>query len=209
MNVLDQTKTIREAVAAFTKPMIDSEPDYNGVDWMPRYTKSPSYLRYLGQFHVQNAVVEFMDWLLETIPQDALVYDVGCVCGYTGLVLAMNGYDVAFHDYEGLGLQFVREFGSAHGLPVTVIPYGMPAPMRDWAIALDVIEHTPNQLGFIRWMTELGRTVVFSFPGTYYVAPFKPQLDRWVDAEAIGWVLERRYDIIKHHVADMRTYWVF
>ena len=209
LNVRDMTGVLRTAVHQFTDGMV--EPKSNGADWMPRYTASPSYLRYLGDFHTQRAVVEFMEWLLGAMPKDATVYDVGCVCGYTGLPLAMRGYDVAFHDYEGLGLQFVRWFTGQHNgaLATSVVPYGQPTQQRDWAIALDVIEHTSNQLGFLRWLKELGRTAVFSFPMATYLPPYNNPLDQWVDGEAILWILERRYNVIEHYVADMRTYVVY
>ena len=209
MDVREVIYALRCEVDKFTASITD-EPDCNERDWMPRYTRSPGYLRYLGAFHSQPQVNDFMGWLISAIPQGSTIYDVGCVCGYTGLVLALAGFDVAFHDYEGLGLDFVRWMHESNeDLNISVIPYGQPAPKRDWAIALDVIEHTTNQLGFVRWMADLGRVASFSFPGVAYTPPFEFPLDQWIDAEAILMTISLRYRVTRCNVVDGRTYITF
>ena len=217
MTAADATELLRQLVETFIEGKSDEGAMWKSdVGWHRQYTESPSYLRYLGDFHHQNAVVEFMDWLLANIEPSATVWDVGCVNGYTGLVLALHGYDVAFHDYEGIGLDFIRWVEpilgdiNGNGVKISITPYTTDAVLkRDWAIALDVIEHTPNALGFVRWMKELGDTVAFSFPEARFLPPYLPVLDQWTDGEALRWVIDKRYDLKTSFIADGRTYIVF
>lgn len=206
-------EAVRALVEAYTDTMTNvEEPKHDGPDWKSLYTESPMYLEHLGVFHRQTNVIEFIQWLLDTIPQHEKIWDVGCVCGYTGMAFALNGYDVAFHDFDGLGLDFLRWMKDENVLGyqnITIVPYGEPAPRRDWAIALDVIEHTTNQLAFLRWMSDLGRRVAFTFPTSPYKEPFRLPLDQWVDGEAVGWIVERRHNVIHNEIADGRTYIVF
>jgi cyclopropane fatty-acyl-phospholipid synthase-like methyltransferase len=187
-----------------------SEPEQG--DLMGLYTRSALYLqRNVAAFHKQQATIRFTVWLAAHIPPGATVWDVGCSCGITGLLLAERGYEVGFYDFEGLGLAFVRWYAGEEGLAVEVLPYREhpPPARRDWAIGLDVMEHTGNHLGFLRWMKDLGETVAFSVPHVTYRPPFVLVLDQWVDVEASEWVIERRYETLYHKGGDGHTFVVY
>lgn len=181
------------------------------VDDLPgTYTNSPEYLKHLISFHADGTKQEALSWLREHIHRDESLIDVGCAAGFTGLAFALLGYSrVTLHDFEGLGLGFARWFVERYALPVSVVPYGMSVDRHDWAVALDVIEHTGNHLGFLRWMDELGRTVAITHPTVEFTPPYAPVLDQWVDGEALVWCIERRYRILEHGFKHNRRFIVF
>lgn len=235
------------------------EPVFDDGDHDTMYTQSPKYLaEIIAPFHTQSDVLRCLAWLADSIEPHHTVWDVGCSCGFTGLVLAKMGRQVGFHDFEGLALDFIRHYAALEGLEVEVYPYpelrvtemqmhrfkeamleapeklngrnpatafevwakeegswtpgglGIPMPAhRDWAIALDVIEHTGNQLGFLRWMKDLGSTVVFSIPDTPFLPPYVPVVDAWVDTAALVWTIEKRYHLIDMVTDSDRTYVIY
>ena len=248
---------LTDALEAF----LDGVPEPDGdADMRAMYTQSPRYLRdVIAPFHMQEDVLRCMAWLAGNVQPHHTVWDVGCSCGFTGLTLARLGRKVAFHDFEGLALQFIRWYAAGENLDnVEVVPYmqrfdteraayefelwlegnksrfdgqtthdafvawaketgcyvGEVAELcqpehRDWAIALDVIEHTGNHLGFLRWMKELGSTVVFSVPNPPFLPPYMPVVDEWVDTQAIIWTIERRHQLLDTLQDNGRTYLVY
>lgn len=179
---------LREVVGAVTPPMsID--------DKRSTYTESGDYLLYTTQYHTDAGMAELMNYIYK-IPARSVI-DAGCCSGFTGLLMALKSYyDVIFHDFEGLGLKFIRWFIEKHSLNAEVVPYGEKIDCADLAIALDVIEHTGNHLSFIRWMNGLGRSKVICYPLMAFAPPYVDVMDEWVDDEAIRQIVGSRYETI-------------
>lgn len=202
---------IRAAMGEFLATQ-DRHAPISTANLRATYTESTSYLMaVICQFHAQMPVLKFTDRLMAEISAGATVVDVGCAGGITGLTLAREGFRVTFHDFEGLGLDFVRHYAAREGLDVRVVPYGEePAGFHhDWAVALDVIEHTGNELGFLRWMKQMGDTVAFSIPTVGFEPPYRPVVDAWIDREAVEWVVRRRYEVLYWQMIENRTFVVF
>jgi len=199
--------TISAALREFLKG--ESGPHESTWDKQERYTRSPNYQWGLHEFHPN--VQEFIDVLRETKPDT--VTDVGCASGLTGLQFALDGRFVVFHDFEGVGLRFVRHFLQAHGLHGTVIPYlvspeeydvGRPPPRSELVTAIDVMEHTGNHLGALRWLKSLGEVVALTYPHVGFKPPYADVYDEWVDDEAIMWTVEKRHEIVRTYDTERR-----
>lgn len=172
------------------------------------YTASPEYLLYTTSFHHDHWIKELIDSLRP--PAGTNFIDVGCCSGFTGLTLALRGYGVTFHDFEGLGLQFVRWFSDKHSLNTRIIPYGQDLPESyDIAIALDVLEHTGNHLGFLYWISGLAKKVVITYPLLSFVPPYDNRLDEWVDDQAIRSIVESRYHLVDDYSQASRRYLIW
>lgn len=211
MTAHDHSSHIRAAMLDFFRDRGNSVP-VSPNNLMATYTESVPYLlNTVCEFHQQTPVLAFTDRLVAEIPAGASVVDVGCAGGITGLTLARKGRAVTFHDFEGLGLAFIRHYAATEGLTVRVVPYGQePSPFKhDWAVALDVIEHTGNALGFLKWMKGMGETVAFSIPSVGFEPPYVNVVDRWMDHEALRWVLERRHDLLYWNSVENRTFCVY
>ncbi len=160
------------------------------------YTASPDYLISVISFHGNRNVAAFE----ESVKPSAgtKIIDVGCCSGITGLNLAVQGYPVTFHDFEGLGLDFIRWFSERHALNTEVIPYGQELERHhDIAIALDVLEHTGNHLAFIKWISYLAGRVMICYPlSVPFMPPYEKVLDEWVDDLAIRDIVRHRYKLI-------------
>jgi 2-polyprenyl-3-methyl-5-hydroxy-6-metoxy-1,4-benzoquinol methylase len=183
-------------------------------DKLRTYTTSPQYLAYCAQYHQSPDVAQFLLTVAGLIqPGDSLV-DVGCCAGFTGLMLAgYDKYPVTFHDYGGIGLDFLRWVLANHDYPQTrVIPYHQPIEPHKWVVACDVLEHTGNHLATLRWLSELSSYgVVLCYPTAPAFAPpyVTDRLDEWVDDEAIQWVIERRYKVITSYIEETRRYTIY
>jgi len=204
------TTDLREFLADKEGPRID--PGNPRVT----YTESPEYLlNIIAAFHSGSGVRGIVAWLMEHIEPSQSVIDVGCTCGFTCLPLAMAGRLVTFHDFEGLGLQFIRWFAEKEGIPVQVVPYGddhgltESEKQRKWAVALDVIEHTGEHVGFLHWMKTLGVTVAFSHPAIRWHEPWQTKLDEHVDHEGLRMVIEDRYEILHESNTAGRQFMVY
>lgn len=177
----------------------ESRPDFLS-DKRLTYTDSPEYLLYTTSFHHDASIRALIEPL--SPPVGTTIIDVGCCSGFTGLSLAMNGYRVAFHDFEGLGLSFIRWFSDRQELNTQVIPYGSEMTERyDLAIALDVMEHTGNHLGFIRWISSLAHKVIVCYPLMPFAPPYSDQIDEWVDDQVIRSVVESRYKLFDDYLS--------
>lgn len=171
-----------------------------------KYTSSPEYLASTITYHETMPLVDLQRWLNNRI--SGTVVDVGCATGVVGLSLAHKGMRVTFHDFEGIGLEFIRWYAQKHHLDYTIIPYGQPTVQHDWAIALDVLEHVPNPLTFLHWVSGLGKNVFITYPCSIdYQVPYAPlRTDEYCDDEAIVWVVEKRYEMFLNYRIDGRRY---
>jgi hypothetical protein len=164
------------------------------------YTKSVDYIKELYEFHCDPWVLGFMASFHEMLgktPRLKSITDVGCVFGFSGLPLAHAGYHVTFHDFEGYGLEFIKWYIAREKLDAEVIPYGGVVHRQDVVLAIDVLEHTGNHLGAIKWFKELGDVVALSYPVRVpWKPPFEPSgLDEWIDDELMCMALRFRYQV--------------
>jgi hypothetical protein len=178
------------------------------TDKQRTYTNSPDYLIYTLSFHGNRNVAKF-EQAIAPPPKTSFI-DVGCCAGTTGLNLALRGYHVTFHDYEGLGLEFIRWFADRHKLSCQVVPYGQDISKRfDIATAFDVLEHTGNHLSFIKWISGLARRVMICYPIMPFSPPFENVLDEWVDDEMIRHVVSSRYRLVYDDKPDGRRFLIW
>ena len=182
----------------------------NKLDKRHTYIASGEYLKYLRLFHEDPAVVKFHMFLLTMIATQETVIDVGCGCGFTGWPFAVRGSQVSFHDFEGLGLEFIRQWSHRMNFSTQVLAYGHSGTGHDWALAFDVLEHTGNHLGAIKWLRQLGEKVALCYPiQVEHQPPYAEGLDEWVDDEAIGWMLNRRYRVLESYVENGRRFLIY
>jgi hypothetical protein len=122
------------------------------------------------------------------IPLESSVVEVGSASGISGCHLLASGYtDLTFCDFEGVGLRFIQYVLPLVGLSGKVVPYGQEG-VYDWVIALDVIEHVPNPLTFLRWVYGICRVgVVLTYPETVGWQPPYAELriDEHVDTKLL------------------------
>jgi hypothetical protein len=173
------------------------------------YSESPAYQMYSIEFHDDPQVYSFIDALLLNSPDTASFIDVGCCTGVTGLCLAMAGRYVTFHDYEGLGPDFVKYMLEKHNLRGEFVPYGLPVRRHSIAVALDVLEHSSSHTSMLTWLTELGDNVALTYPVHEYRPPFINYVDQYVDDPAIMVIAELRYAIVFTVIANGRRFLVY
>lgn len=198
--IVDDLKLFLSGKAPFTDYLSDKKRTY---------TASPDYLIYTVSFHGNRNVAAFEEAIKP--PAGSTIIDVGCCAGITGLNLAWQGYPVTFHDFEGLGLDFIRWFSSRHQLNATVIPYGDELPIcYDLLVALDVLEHTGNHLAFVHWISTLAHQVRICYPlSAGFSPPYANVLDEWVDDEIIRETVAKRYRIIRDEDPDGRRFLIW
>ena len=173
------------------------------------YAESPAYQMYSIEFHDDPNVYTFIDGLLMYTDDDASFVDVGCCTGVTGLCLAFAGRYVTFHDYEGLGQEFIKYMLAKHALRGEFIPYGMPIERHTVAVALDVLEHTSSHTSTLTWLLNLGDNVALTYPVHPWREPYINYVDQYVDDEAILMVANARYEIILATTANGRRFLVY
>ena len=84
--------------------------------------------------------------------------------------------------------------------------YELDAPYNI-VVALDVLEHTGNHLGFLKWIEGLGEKAFISFPYiTKFYPPYEPVIDEWVDVDAISSIIVERYENVDFHRIDGRIF---
>ncbi len=173
------------------------------------YTESTQYLKNTTHYHFDVDMKPFTEEALSG-PNVGEIIDVGCCSGLMGLVMALREYWVTFHDFEGVGLAFVRWMIERHGLEGEVIPYGQEVTRRyDTVIATDVLEHTGNHLGFIRWVSGLGKRVIVTYPQIAFSPPHVEVIDEWVDDEVIVRVVEERYEVVTNYLRNGRRFLIW
>jgi len=116
------------------------------------YTKSINYMTSTTTFHLSMSTIEFIASLTGLIDANHLVVDVGACSGFTGLSVALAGKgDVTLYDFDGVGAEFIRYFIEQEGLTdCRFLPYSPENDKKkyDWAVALDVLEHSGNHLAW-------------------------------------------------------------
>lgn len=182
------------------------------------YTESSIYQLYITEFHDDPYIQDFIKILsdvsrhtFEKLGRKTDFVDVGCGSGFTGLILALSGnYHVVFHDFEGLGLDFVKDYLSQNPqISGSVIPYGLNVPQHTVAVALDVMEHTHNHLCTLRWLKELGSYVALTYPLKEYKPPFILEIDEYVDDESLLYICEHKYKVILSEIANGRRFLIY
>ena len=175
-----------------------------GGDEHKVYTALPAYYEETMHFHRDPWVQAFTAHVIRDIlpEHQKKVVDVGCAFGVTGLTMALHNVDVTFFDYPGLGLDFLRwvkETEPKLGEKITVMEYGDPIRRHTMVLAIDVLEHLPNQLAGIKWFKELGDLVVMSYPTRVpYRPPYEKEgIDRWVDDEIIQLAVAYRWQLME------------
>lgn len=206
----DQYMLLQQCLAEYLDPE-DGSILPSADDKMRTYTESAVYISATTAFHFNDRVAEFFAFMLDLIKPDERIIDVGCCSGFTGLLLMLNNrYNVQFHDFDGLGLSFVRSFlQSRRYSQASVVPYGDQPKPSDWVVALDVLEHTGNHLGFLHYLDGLGDKFVVTYPLMTYRPPFVNVIDEWVDDVAIEHIIDQRYDMIKSYTTDGRRYMIY
>ena len=174
----------------------------------PIYTESVAYLDTLFGMHREKALQDCLAVISDRILFKERIVDVGCAAGLTGLPFALAGYHVTFHDYEGLGLRFLRHFIAEQQLAAVVVPYGEPIEQHDWALAVDVIEHTGDQLACLKWLESLGKKILLTYPLTIeYQPPYLvSRVDEWVDDLGIVSLVDYRYKVFLCVKCEQRRY---
>ena len=210
MSATEKAKTLDDLRLALTQFLTGREgPPASPHDLAATYTRSPAYLKYCSAMHHEDVAWRAFDWLLNDIREGESVVEAGCLTGMAGLRLAAAGKRVTFHDFEGLALEFIRWYIQQNGVTASVVPYGKRVEQHDWCVSFDVLEHTCNVLGAVRWFKELGRTVAMTYPIVPYQHPHVPVIDEWIDHEALMWVLEQRYEVLERWERGTRKFIVY
>jgi len=206
---------LSNALTAF----LDTHPGGTGIeerDLKATYTRSAAYLKAIAGFQHHQTKVRALNIVYNYFQPNTRALDLGCCAGFTGLALRLSGWpNVDFADFEGLGLEFVRQFCLGKGWQAEVHPYDLAdgalggVPCYELVLAFDVIEHTPNQLAFIEWLRRLGKYVAITWPTVGWVPPLYQPIDAWVDQEATMWVIERRYRVLEAWFEDNRQFMLF
>jgi len=128
----------------------------------------------------------------------------------TSHTLRMQGDDKYKDQHYDLAEEYYRKAKEKENdLDTQVVPYDEDPGVHDVAISLDVIEHTGNHLGYLRWISRLAKRVMICFPLMGFAPPFEVVIDEWVDAEAVRWVLEKRYKVVSDYCIDSRQFFVW
>jgi len=140
---------------------------------------------------------------------------VGCALGHTGLQFIQE-HHVTFYDFAGIGLLFLQWLKDDQQYQnMTVFPYGgiqdeiekTKHEKFDIVLAFDVLEHTGNHLGFLKWIEYLGNKVYLCFPFVNkFYPPYVPRIDEWVDTDAICDIVHSRYKNVDMLRVDQRIY---
>jgi len=182
------------------------------------YYKSSKYLYELsGQFHTSHFVEKYIDEIIVDLSLSKKnIIDVGCALGHTGLKFVEREHFVTFYDFPGIGLAFLEWLKIDQGFNNMITkPYGSlndkfkldKEDKFDIILAFDVMEHTGNHLGFLKWLEHLGNKVYLCFPYVdEYFPPYVPRIDEWVDTDTIIKVIKRRYKNVDFLKVDGRLY---
>lgn len=214
-NQNDHIRKLQASLNEYLSKVQDTIPVSDTQSLMEVYTQSIDYVTSTTRYHLEGPIIRFIASLSVLIsPKDAIV-DVGTCSGFTGFLMALAGkLDVTFYDYEGIGSDFIEYFIEQEDLAeqCRFLPYSSDNDKRkyDWVIALDVLEHTGNQLAFIKWLTNMGKNVAITYPMSIgFTPPWFKVVDDWVDDEAILKIIGDRYVISKNYTTQNRRFLVF
>ncbi len=200
---------LKEFLKDYPEVAVLALPGYKKATSEQYYTQSPWYLLYTTEFHDDPNVSNFINMITSRTLTGTTFVDVGCGSGMTGLLIALQGFAVTFHDYESLGMDFIRGFIARHGLSASVIPYGEEVPRHTVAIALDVLEHTSSHVSTLRWLRELGINVALTYPLLPYRRPYIREVDEYVDDEAMMLVANQRYNVVFATIHNKRRFLIY
>lgn len=176
------------------------------------YTRSAAYQFSVTQYHTTEDTARFMLDLVERIHPSATIVDTGCASGFAGLSLAQFGRGrITFHDYPGLGLDFLAWFIESEPLEqAQVVAYSQPIEQHDWCLACDVLEHTGNHLAALKWFATLGKKVGLCYPVSIpFSPPYVNVIDEWVDDGMIQAAIAKRHHILDTVIRDGRRCTVY
>lgn len=163
------------------------------------YTNDIEYIRSTTIWEQHARKKHAYDVINEFVPKNDSLIEVGCASGVSGCHLLADGYtDLTFCDFSGVGLEFIQYVLPLVKLSARIALYGQEG-IYDWVIALDVIEHVPNPLSFLRWVYNIGRIgVISTYPET---VPWQPpymdlRVDEYVDTEMIIAAIVGLFEIV-------------
>lgn len=162
------------------------------------YVNAPDYYSETMKFHRDPWVQSFQSLIMAKTHDRNSVVDAGCAFGITGLCFALEGRTVTFHDFEGLGLEFLRFVKANSKLDIEIIPYGQPIRRHSMVCLIDVLEHVDNPMSLLKWSRELGDIVCLSYPcRVAWYPPYEESkyLDNYVDDEAVMRIISWRWQL--------------
>jgi hypothetical protein len=213
----NQTKYLTKLRTALNEFITQHESESlpENIPIMDLYTKSAEYLTWTTIYHLDLSTIEFIASLASLIAEDDSVIDVGACTGFAGFSVALAGRNnVTFYDFEGIGAEFIRYFIDQEELTerCKFLPYSLKNDKQKytWSIALDVLEHSGNQLAFLQWLANLGEKVAITYPlSVPFNPPYIQLIDDWVDDEAIVELVGKRYNILENYTTNGRRFLIF
>lgn len=132
------------------------------------YRTSEAYLYDLTVFAMSGTKAPYRSLIRRLVPPPARVLDYGCGIGSDGLILAEDGYEVAFADFDNPSTRFLRWRLERRGIEAPVYDLdavgegGVPGGF-DVAFAFDVIEHVDDPFAFLAELERRASLVVVNF----------------------------------------------
>lgn len=216
--ILTHTATIRAALQQFLAdrayPEIITDIDGSAVSLDGKedfYTDSPWYQYYSTDFHIDPHVARFIADLVSIADPKTSFIDVGCASGITGLTVALCLPEqlVTFHDFTGIGADFIIDFSARQRLNTQFVPYGKPITRHSLALAFDVIEHTGSHVGTLTWLRLLGDNVALTYPLLPFRPPWQREADEYIDDDALQTIIAQRYKIIHTATENQRRFTLY
>ncbi len=165
MNIEELVPLLREPATRRPMALVDGGLVVPGTD--VRYPRRGVYMDFVGETsvgssedHYEDFPFETVDWtnadtrqaaveielqkLLPTIPEDALIFDVGCGPGRVSVALADLGRKVVAVDLTRRALQMLGERRSIPALRADNLNLPLAEGIADWVISTGVVHHTPD-----------------------------------------------------------------
>lgn len=142
---------------------VDAEEHAAGSE-LDFYRSSEAYLYDLTVFAMSGTKAPYRRVIRALAPPGAKVLDYGCGIGSDGLLLAEDGYDVAFADFDNPSTRFLRWRLDRRGIdsPIYDVDANVPAGF-DLVFCFDVIEHVRDPFDFLAQLEGRGGIVVVNF----------------------------------------------
>jgi GT2 family glycosyltransferase/SAM-dependent methyltransferase len=162
------------------------------------YRTSNAYLYDLTAFALWRTKVPYLEAIRRFIPAGSSVLDYGCGIGSDGLELLLDGYHVAFADFDNPSTRFLKWRLAHRGLEAPVYNVDVDVPGGfDAAWSFDVIEHVDDPWEFLDGLERRAEIVAVNFleddPNDTHLhkpLPIEAMLDH---AAARGLLWYRRY----------------